>query len=98
MDLTDWRKQIDELDREVVRLLNERAKVVLEIGKLKRQNGVAVQDQRREREVFQNVVEANKGPLESAAVQRMFQQIVGEFRSLEQDLFEKKGGRESKKA
>jgi chorismate mutase len=96
MEIADWRKKVDELDRELVRLLNERARVVIEIGMLKRQNGMAVQEPRREREVFQNVGEANQGPLESAAVQRMFQQIIEECRSLQHDLFEKKGGRKTK--
>ena len=95
MEISDWRQKIDEVDRDLVRLLNERARVVLEIGKLKRQNGLAIQEPRREREVFQNIVEANQGPLESAAVQRMFQQIIEECRGLQQELFEKKPARKT---
>lgn len=96
MEITDWRKKIDEVDRELVRLLNDRARVVIEIGKLKRQNGLPIQEPKREREVFQNIVSANQGPLESAAVQRMFQQIIEECRGLQQELFEKKSVRKSK--
>lgn len=96
MEIADWRKKIDEVDRELVRLLNDRARVVIEIGKLKRQNGLPVQEPKREREVFQNVVNANQGPLESAAVQRMFQQIVEECRGLQQELIERKGVRKAK--
>ncbi len=95
MDITDWRKKIDEVDRELVRLLNERARVVLEIARIKKQGGLAILDPRREREVFQNIVDANQGPLESAAVQRMFQQIIEESRGLEQDLLEKKAARKT---
>ena len=36
MDIADWRKQIDELDRKLVELLNQRAQCAVEIGKLKR--------------------------------------------------------------
>ena len=93
MEIADWRKKIDELDRELVRLLNDRARVVLEIARIKKQTGLAVLDPRREREVFQNIVGANQGPFESAAVQRMFQQIIEECRGLEQDLLEKKPAR-----
>lgn len=96
MELADWRKKIDEVDRELVRLLNERAGVVLEIARIKKQTGMAVLDPRREREVFQNIVNANKGPFESAAVQRMFQQIIEECRGLEQEQLDKKAGRKPK--
>lgn len=93
MDIADWRKKIDEVDRDLVRLLNARGGVVLEIAKMKKQQGLAVLDPRREREVFQNIVDANKGPFESAAVQRMFQQIIEECRGLEQEQIEKKATR-----
>jgi chorismate mutase-like protein len=96
MEIADWRKKIDEVDRQLVRLLNERAGLVLEIARIKKQNGAAVLDPRREREVFQNVVGANQGPFESAAVQRMFQQVIEECRSLEQELLEKKSARKVK--
>lgn len=96
MEIADWRKKIDDVDRELVRMLNDRARVVIEIGKLKRQNGLPVQEPKREREVFQNVVDANDGPLENAAVQRMFQQIVEECRGLQQELIDKKSTRKTK--
>ncbi|MSO19371.1 MAG: chorismate mutase [Acidobacteria bacterium] len=95
MDITDWRKKIDDVDRELVRLLNERARVVLEIARIKKQGGLAVLDPRREREVFENIVGGNQGPLENGALQRMFQHIIEESRALEQDLFEKKTTRKA---
>jgi chorismate mutase len=93
MDIADWRKKIDELDRELVRLLNERARCVLDIGQIKRTNSLPIQEPRREREVFQNTLQVSTGPLEGGALQRIFQQIVEECRDLQRELFNKKNHR-----
>ncbi len=94
MDIADWRKKIDELDREMVHLLNERARCSLEIGQIKRTDGLPIQEPRREREVFQQALEASSGPLEDGALQRIFQQIVEECRGLQRELSNKKNHRE----
>ena len=63
MDIEDWRKKIDELDRTLVALISERARAAVEIGKLKRNTSMPIYEPDRERIVFQNVQEANPGPL-----------------------------------
>ena len=63
MDIADWRKKIDELDRKLVELLNQRAQAAHEIGKLKRDTGMPIYEPDRERKVFDNVRSANPGPL-----------------------------------
>ncbi|MBI3895717.1 MAG: chorismate mutase [Acidobacteria bacterium] len=88
MDIADWRKKIDEIDRRLVELLNERARCVAEIGQIKRQNGLPVQEPNREREVLRQVLEANQGPLDDAALRRVFEQIVEEGRSLQRRFSE----------
>lgn len=88
MEISDWRKKIDELDRELVRLLNERARCAAEIGKLKRQNSLPIQQPNREQEVFQKAFDANDGPLPNEAVRRIFERIVEEGRELQKRLFE----------
>ena len=88
MEIADWRKKIDELDHELVRLLNERARCAAEIGKLKRQNGLPIQEFSREQEVLQHVLDANQGPLDGDALRRVFQQIVEEGRGLQRRLLE----------
>ena len=88
MDITDWRKKIDEIDRRLVELLNERARCVAEIGRIKRQNGLPIQEPNREQEVLRHVLEANQGPLEDAALRRVFERIVEEGRSLQRRLSE----------
>ena len=90
MDIAEWRKKIDAIDRELVRLLNERARYVAEIGKIKRDNSLPIQESSREQEVFQNALEANQGPLENEALRRVFQQIVEEGKALQRRLIEKR--------
>jgi len=90
MDISDWRKKIDEIDRSLVRLLNERARCAVEIGKIKRQNGLPIQEPHREQEVLQQAFEANQGPLTNQAVERVFERIVEEGRDLQKRLFEEK--------
>ena len=55
MDISDWRKKIDDLDRKLVDLLSQRAQAAHEIGKLKRGAGMPIYEPDRERKVFDNV-------------------------------------------
>ena len=86
MDISDWRKKIDEIDRRLVRLLNERARCVVEIGKLKRQNCLPIEEPHREKEVVRHALDANRGPLGDEALQRVFERIVDEGRNLQRLL------------
>ena len=88
MDISDWRKKIDEIDRSLVRLLNERARCAVEIAKIKRQNGLPLQEPNREQEVLQQAFDANEGPLPDQAIQRVFERIVEEGKALQKRLFE----------
>ena len=54
MSVADWRRKIDEIDRKLVELLNERSRCVLEIGRLKRQDGSPLYQPDRENEVLAN--------------------------------------------
>jgi chorismate mutase-like protein len=80
----DWRDGIDAIDKDIVRLLGERGRCVLEIGRIKGQRNVAVFDPLREQQVFRNALSHNTGPLDDAAVHRIFQCIVEEFRRIEE--------------
>jgi chorismate mutase len=81
--IDDWRSRIDAIDRKLVELLNERAQCAIEIGHLKRSQGVPVYQPDREREILANVESANSGPLEDTAVRRLFERVIDEARSLE---------------
>jgi chorismate mutase len=82
-DLEDLRKRIDLLDESLVRLLNARAACALEIGRIKRDMGAAIYQPAREAEVLQNVQRHNNGPLDQAAIKRLFERIIDEARHLE---------------
>ena len=86
MDIAHWRKKIDAIDRELVRLLNERASCSAEISGIKRASGLPIQEASREQEVFRNVLGANKGPLDNEELRRVFQQIIEESRALQRRL------------
>src|SRR5512140_3000466 len=83
MDIRDWRDKIDEVDRQLVKLLNERAAYVLELGRLKRAAGMPVYEPRREDEIFSNIRETNRGPLPDQALGRVFERIIDEGRSIQ---------------
>jgi chorismate mutase len=83
MTLEDWRRRIDEIDRRLVELLNERSSCVLEIGRLKKTDGMALYQPEREREVLDAAERANQGPLSEAAIRRLFERILDEARSVE---------------
>ncbi len=83
--IDEWRIKIDDLDRKLVDLLNDRARYADEIGKIKEQLGLDAYSPRREHEVLENVLGANKGPLSDAALRRLFERIIDESRKLERE-------------
>jgi len=82
-DMADWRKRIDEIDLQLVKLLNERAQCAVEIGHIKKTLNLPAWQPQREAEILRNVVKANAGPLDDAAIRRLFERIIDEARSLE---------------
>ena len=81
--LDDLRKRIDALDEALVRLLNARAACALEIGRFKKEIGLAIYQPSREAEVLGHVQTINPGPLDDGAVRRLFERIIDEARRLE---------------
>lgn len=79
------RGQIDELDRRIVALLNERAKVVEVIGDVKQKSAMRVYEPKREDLVYANVVGSNGGPLRPDALRRIYERIIDEMRTLQRD-------------
>jgi chorismate mutase len=82
-DLEVWRIKIDEIDLQLVKLLNERARCATEIGKVKLALGLDAYSPRREEEVMTNVTTNNEGPLSKHAIRRLFERIIDESRSVE---------------
>ena len=81
--LEELRIQIDEVDRRVVELLNERTRVVEQIGKVKRQAALPVYEPKREEAVFDNVTKCNHGPLSPEALRGIFERIIDEARKIQ---------------
>jgi len=87
-DLDGWRKRIDEIDQELVKLLNERSQCAVEIGHIKKQLNQPAWQPQRESEILRNVVKSNHGPLDDAAMRRLFERIIDEARALERHSME----------
>ena len=83
MSVEDWRRKIDEIDRRLVALLNERSRCVVEIGRIKRKTCDPLYQPDREEQVLAGVVRENSGPLPDAAIRRLFERILDEARSVE---------------
>ncbi|MGD0988859.1 MAG: chorismate mutase [Candidatus Sulfotelmatobacter sp.] len=85
MDIEDWRKKIDELDRQLVALLSERARAAVEIGALKRNTNLPIYEPDRERIVFQNVQALNPGPLPGREMVRIYERIMDVMRNIQKE-------------
>jgi chorismate mutase/prephenate dehydratase len=88
-NLQSLRNQIDKLDLQLLKLINERAGLAAEIGKHKNEVGEDVFSPQREEEVLQNVVQVNEkheGPLESASIRAIYREIVSASRALQKVL------------
>jgi len=81
--LEDYRREIDGLDVEILRLLNRRTAIVEKIGQVKEELSMPIYEPRREDQVFRNVLENNCGPLPAEAVKRLFERIIDEMRTLQ---------------
>ncbi|MGA1979437.1 MAG: prephenate dehydratase [Sedimentisphaerales bacterium] len=86
MSLEELRNQINELDLQLVKLLNERARVVVEIGKLKSKAGKPVYSPDREKKVFATITKANKGPLSDRCLTAIWRELMSGSFALERPL------------
>ncbi len=82
-ELAAHREGIDRIDLQLLALLNERTRIVEKIGSVKKAAQLPVYEPKREDAVYRNVLEHNEGPLTSDAVQRIFERIIDEMRTLQ---------------
>ena len=85
MDIAEWRRKIDELDRQLVRLINERAHCAEEIGKLKRNSSLPIYEPDRERIIFENIQRDNHGPLTEVQLRQIYERLVDVMRQIQRD-------------
>ncbi len=93
-DVAEWRKRIDEIDQQLAMLLNERSQCAVEVGKIKKALRLAAWQPEREAEILRNVVKSNSGPLDDAAIRRLFERIIDEARALERHVMDERIGKE----
>ena len=83
--LAECRKEIDVVDLKILALLNERTRIVEEIGRIKQELSLPIYEPKREDEVFRNVTSNNTGPLSEEALKRVFERIIDEMRTLQRE-------------
>jgi len=84
--LAGLRTKIDKVDREIVKLMNQRANLALDIGHIKTAAGETVYRPEREEEVLARVIERNKGPLPDGCLRNVYRELISGSRSLEKRL------------
>jgi chorismate mutase len=90
--LEEYRVTIDDLDRRIVELLNERTRVVEDIGRVKRSAQLPIYEPRREDQVYENISHASAdGPLTKEAVRRIYERIIDEMRMVQRVRMERDG-------
>jgi len=85
-NLNGLRGKIDRIDQDLVKLMNERAKVALDIGKIKSDSGLSAYAPVREDEVLTRVLGLSKGPLDQKCLRAVFRELISGSRSLEKGL------------
>lgn len=86
MNLEECRKKIDNIDSQLVELINERAQVVVQIGKLKSKSGGQIYAPDREKLVLEKIVKTNKGPLPDKCILAVWRELMSGSFFLERPL------------
>ncbi len=85
-ELRGLREKIDAIDDEILRLLNKRAEIVIEVALIKRKENARFYSPQREKEIFERLTSINKGPFPNSAIKPLFREILSASLSLEQPL------------
>ncbi|MBC7796953.1 MAG: chorismate mutase [Pyrinomonadaceae bacterium] len=86
MNLNGWRNEIDEIDNEILRLLENRARIVTEIGRAKAAIGLPIVDEQREQAILQRVANATNKTLTAESANCVFQCIITESRRIQTEI------------
>lgn len=84
--LQDLRNKIDAVDQKLIDIVNERAKLVVEVGKIKRKSGSPIYAPHREQAVLKKVLGMNEGPLAEKTVEALYRELMSGSFHLEQPL------------
>ena len=83
--IADWRKKIDELDIQLVKLINQRARCAQAIGRLKRNSDAPIYEPDRERIIFENIARLNDGPLSQIQLRQVYERLVDVMRQIQKE-------------
>lgn len=83
MKLEEWRKEIDLVDAEIIKLLNQRARIARKIGVLKVKAGLPVVDPEREAEILRNACSENQNLIDDAGIISIYRRIIRESKRLQ---------------
>ena len=86
MSLEELRKKIDSIDEKLVELINERAQIVVEVGKLKQADSAPIYVPHRDKAVLEKIAELNKGPLPDKTMQAIWRELMSGSFFLERPL------------
>jgi chorismate mutase / prephenate dehydratase len=86
MNISDHRKAIDKLDEQIVRLLNDRTRHVLEIGQMKLKAGQEIYAPHRELAIFQRLARLNPGPIANDSLRAIYREVMSSALSLEKSM------------
>lgn len=86
MKIEDYRNKIDEIDGTIVSLLNQRARAVGEIGKIKARAGLPIIDLERESDVLKNILNGSDGVLHEWQLATIYQKILEESRQIQLNM------------
>ncbi|MFW6071685.1 MAG: chorismate mutase [Candidatus Bipolaricaulota bacterium] len=84
--IEDLREEIDKIDEELVRLMNRRAKVALEIGKEKKSRELELTDPGREEAVLAHVRRSNSGPFSNSQLERVYRALISETKEIQTEV------------
>ncbi len=84
--LDPLRAQIDSLDAKIVELLNQRARVVVEVGKIKQQSGSPIYAPDREKAILERIRQLNHGPLSDRCMEAVYRELMSGSFALEKPL------------
>ncbi len=87
--IESWRRDIDEIDDQLLELFNRRARCAIEIGVVKRRLQLPLDVPERERQIISRVVARNEGPLDGEAIERLFEAVISESRIAERAMVER---------
>lgn len=86
MKLNILRKKIDEIDKDILKRLNDRTQLILKIGQIKSKNNKQIYAPAREKEVYSNLIRKNKGPLTNEAIKSIYREIMSASIALERPV------------